>query len=234
MSWCVMFAMLIGLGLAVKGSHLLWYTTAIMGLYLVGKKYMSGNRYAVERPFQSMALLLVGWFLVQLTFEKWAIFGLELQSVFGYRIWNFEEYTFFFIITALMGGLYMLVFSGTFKVKGLNPFIFYLPAFVYVLLLMSSNLDEGWFYTLASNALALSFGVYAMIQGSKNNSAGLSLIGFLLICTLLWIRYFDMDIGFIFKGLMFLGIGGTFFLLNFFLKDKVDDIELYKNLDDEA
>ncbi|MDA8648291.1 hypothetical protein N9L43_00615, partial [bacterium] len=52
--------------------------------------------------------------------------------------------------------------------------------------------------------------------------------GLFVLAILVTIRYFDVDMGFIWKGLLFMSFGVVFFLINMFVKEKVDQVERNK------
>ena len=72
-----------------------------------------------------------------------------------------------------------------------------------------------------------------MVNGSEEGKFLKMLGGLLLIAILIYIRYFDNDLSFISKGLLFIIFGGMFFLINMFVKEKVEQIERHKRRLDE-
>ena len=90
-----------------------------------------------------------------------------------------------------------------------------------------------WFVVMLINGLVLFIGFSAMTTGNENQNVAQMVFGFVLISALLWLRYFDTDWNFILKGLMFLGIGGSFFLLNLTQKSKLERIERNKTRRDD-
>jgi len=88
-----------------------------------------------------------------------------------------------------------------------------------LLYFISAKTEAGLLVTLI-NLFVLLVGVYEIRKGSETNSLyklnfGLVCIAILVIC-----RFFDTEMSFIIRGLLFIGIGLGFFLLNYYLLKK--------------
>ena len=70
------------------------------------------------------------------------------------------------------------------------------------------------------NVLTLSVGVLAILEGSKNNSLGQLNFGLLIVTALIICRFFDMDLTFVVRGIIFVLLGGGFFAANYWLLKK--------------
>ena len=90
-----------------------------------------------------------------------------------------------------------------------------------------------WFSVMLVNAYILLIGFNAFSTGNENKNIAQMTYGFILISLLLWMRYFDTDWNFIMKGLMFIGIGGVFFLINLTQKSKIERINRNKTRRDD-
>ena len=65
------------------------------------------------------------------------------------------------------------------------------------------------------NILAFALGVLTIRKGAKKDHLGLLNYGLLLITALITCRFFDTDLNFIFRGLMFITVGIGFFITNY-------------------
>ena len=70
------------------------------------------------------------------------------------------------------------------------------------------------------NVMVLLLGLYIMQQGNVNNHLGLLNFGLLIIATLVTCRFFDTDLSFVIRGLLFISVGLGFFLANYWLLKK--------------
>lgn len=67
---------------------------------------------------------------------------------------------------------------------------------------------------LLSNVLLLAVGVVVVRQGIAENALGRMNLGLLILAVTIVSRFFDLDVGFLVKGLLSIGIGLAFLLLN--------------------
>jgi Na+/proline symporter len=79
----------------------------------------------------------------------------------------------------------------------------------------------------------LILGITTIVHGNSKGDVLKMVAGLIVIAVLLWVRYFDNDLSFITRGIVFLIVGGMFFVINLLVKDKVEDIQRHKTLSDE-
>jgi len=70
------------------------------------------------------------------------------------------------------------------------------------------------------NFILLALGVYTILQGSKKDHLGLLNYGLLIIASLIVCRFFDTDLSFIIRGLLFVAVGLGFFIVNYLVIKK--------------
>jgi uncharacterized membrane protein len=71
--------------------------------------------------------------------------------------------------------------------------------------------------TIAINAITLATGIIFVRDGALNTSFRKLNLGLLLISVLIACRFFDTDLSFVFKGILFVSIGFGFFLTNYLM-----------------
>lgn len=71
--------------------------------------------------------------------------------------------------------------------------------------------------TIIINILTLSLGLYFVWTGARNLSFKKLNLGLLVITALIVCRFFDTDLSFVFRGILFIGLGIGFFTANYFL-----------------
>jgi uncharacterized membrane protein len=229
LSYCLYFTTMAALMITIKSNYLLWFATAQLGFYLLGMRLMSGNSWAISRPFQLLSQIGIGWLLIALSNEQALYYGLRFDSIFNYEYWDGEQIFYFVFLVVVMAGIYYNYYRSKKPMEGLNKFVVYTPFFILFIMLVDEYTISWWWLTIPLNAFAIAFGVSAMIQGSSNGKVYKVAAGLIFLSILLWTRYFDTSLGFISKGLLFIVIGGFFFMINMLVKEKVDTIERQKN-----
>ena len=76
------------------------------------------------------------------------------------------------------------------------------------------------FVTLWINLLVLAIGIMTIREGARENHFGILNYGLLIVTALIVCRFFDTDINFVLKGLLFVGVGCGFFLANYWMSNK--------------
>ncbi|MFV8340789.1 DUF2157 domain-containing protein [Flavobacterium sp. XS2P39] len=79
---------------------------------------------------------------------------------------------------------------------------------------------NGYDFSIVANLLVLLIGIAEIKRGSKLNHLGILNFGLLLITVLVTCRFFDTDLSFILRGILFITIGLGFFLANYFILKK--------------
>ena len=76
------------------------------------------------------------------------------------------------------------------------------------------------FVTLWINLLVLAIGIMTIREGARENHFGILNYGLLIVTALIVCRFFDTDINFVLKGLLFVGVGCGFFFANYWMSNK--------------
>ncbi|MFT5778679.1 MAG: hypothetical protein ACI837_001635 [Crocinitomicaceae bacterium] len=234
LSYCLYFTVILALGFTVQGNYLLWFLFVQVGFYLLGKKYMSSNdsfptqRGIMARPFQFGSQLWISFALLAISNKDALHEVFRYDSFFNYDKWDTDQTFYFYLLIVLMAGLYTLFFIFRKHFGNVNYAIIFAPIVVIYAMFLNEYLTSWWWLTLLLNFYILFLGFMAIFQGSSNNYVTQMAAGLILISVLLWIRYFDSDLNFIVKGLIFMGVGGAFFLINLLVREKVEEIEEVK------
>ena len=69
--------------------------------------------------------------------------------------------------------------------------------------------------TVLTNVFLLVMAVGTIYKGSAENHLGIVNYGLLTITALVVCRFFDTDIPFVLRGLLFIGVGAAFFFVNY-------------------
>lgn len=81
------------------------------------------------------------------------------------------------------------------------------------------------------NMLVLMIGVMTIREGARLYNLGVLNYGLLIIAALVICRFFDTNLGFVLKGILFVAVGIGFFLANYWMMKKKKSIETVKPLD---
>ncbi|MGB3181043.1 MAG: DUF2157 domain-containing protein [Cyclobacteriaceae bacterium] len=121
------------------------------------------------------------------------------------------------IVTTLIAAIILIIDIRNRKVSLFQPLanVFWLFPPVFVL---------GIFQPLAGailvNLLLLVTGIYFIRQGAVNNHLGILNFGMLIIAALITCRFFDSDLPFSIRGILFILVGIGFFMANFLMIKK--------------
>jgi uncharacterized membrane protein len=228
LGWLITIFLVLTMPFAVKAGYLWWALTFIMAFYLVGKKYYSHNLSALGRPFQTVALYNIFYFLIAFSSEDFCNVMFRIDSLRQIGSWNNEQLFFFFAALLLLGGLTIIAMIWRRRSALLNRAVVYVPvlfglSFFVFCLNEYYEVDLTWWAFLIFNIYVLVFGVTAMVMGNRSGSVLYMIYGLFLICALLWVRYFDMDVSFWLKGILFMIVGLLFFLIHFLSNEEFKD-----------
>jgi hypothetical protein len=70
------------------------------------------------------------------------------------------------------------------------------------------------------NLLVLGVGILTIREGARENHLGILNYGLLIVTALVICRFFDTDISFVLKGILFVGVGLGFFFANYWMVKK--------------
>lgn len=228
LGWLITILIVFSMPFAVKAGYLWWALAFVMAFYLVGKKYYRHNISALGRPFQTMALLHIFYYLISFSNEDFCDGMFRLDKLREIGNWSKEQLFFFFAALLVLGALTLIALIWRRKSAALNRTVVYIPVlfgFTFFIFCLNEyfDVDLTWWAFLIFNIYALVFGVNAMVMGNRSSSVPYMIYGLFLVCVLLWVRYFDMDVAFWLKGLFFIIVGLLFFLIHFLSKEEFKD-----------
>lgn len=93
-------------------------------------------------------------------------------------------------------------------------------AFIAFILLFFVGLASPMAAQLLTNLLILAVAVHTIHDGAQRNHLGILNYGLLIITALIACRFFDTDLSFVLRGLLFIGIGVGFFTANYYMIKK--------------
>lgn len=200
--------------IAYKSSSIMivGFTSLLAIYYFIGKQNIFLNLNQTRNGYWLMGKVGTLILLFTLSFKgPW----MDLQrQVLEY---NYVEISIYVVLFLFAG---YLLFKQVQKVELLkmNPIGF---AFILITLLyfICAKTESGFLVTL-TNLYILLIGVYEIRKGSETYSLYKLNFGLICIAILVFCRFFDTEMSFIIRGLLFIGIGFGFFLLNYYLLKK--------------
>lgn len=187
---------------------------ALFGLlYLVGSmRFFQGlktisNGFKVIGFFGSLAVMFILSF--DAAYEELSSIHLTFDSFFLLPLILF--------ILIMLGSIFMIrQQSAGSKIEDIPPLKY---LFLIIATLFFSNLNT-FLSVLIVNLLILFLGVHVIKAGMKNNHLLKVNVGLLIISLLIMCRFFDTNINFVFKGLLFVSLGVGFFMANYLMLKK--------------
>lgn len=220
MHFLLPLSLLFGLGMFAKGGNngLMWVanssllgTFLLLGLWLAQKKLAGRwNGYYVAGLPGSVGVLLAGTFT-----DFWKDFNRSTS----YSDLNAGAWPGILAFVITLAAIYLLVN----KCRRVTPTQWYLPAFgflVFALLWFASRAFLPGAAAFGANVFVLLCGVWMLWRGQATQSflrlnTGLAVIGLLAI-----LRFFDTELSFVLRGVIFIGVGLGFVLANYQLIQK--------------
>ena len=217
MHWFMALSLTIALGsLAHMHGKLLYiaYMSMFGGFYLLGSspvfsRVKSGlNAYTMLGSVGTMHVLLTmsfNWYWKELDNAHFADEQIRTKPEF------------IAVILCTLFALSMLIAFHRKDFNYLQPmkYIFILFLFIFFIGMTSPPLSVG-----LVNLLALSAGVLTIWNGAKNDHLGIMNYGLLSITALIICRFFDSDMSFVIRGLLFVMVGVGFFAANYLMLKK--------------
>ena len=225
-NWMVPLSLTIALGTLANGNGNLLYMAymSMFGLfYLIGTSDFFQNvrrrinGYLVIGTLGTMHVLLITSF-------NWFWNELNSKGFYFTDILTAPE----FIATAISTAFVLLLLwrQGKEKIrKEFHPMkIIFL---LFIVLFSLGQTQTTTFPIIAINLIILFTGVYTIRNGARYDHLGVLNYGLLTITALVVCRFFDSDMSFIVRGLLFVVVGIGFFLANYLMlkKRKITEVE---------
>ncbi|RXR19203.1 DUF2157 domain-containing protein [Flavobacterium amnicola] len=200
--------------IALKSNSLMivGFTSLLAIYYFIGKQSFFLNLNQNRNGYWFMGKVGTLILLFTLSFKgPWT--DLQRQAM----EYNYVECSIYALLFLFAG---FLVFKQVQKVELLKMNPIGLAFILITILYFICPKTEAGFLVTITNLFILLIGVYEIRKGSETYSLyklnfGLVCIAILIIC-----RFFDTEMSFIIRGLLFIGIGFGFFLLNYYLLKK--------------
>ncbi len=214
--WLIPLSVLLAFGTLVNhnGKFIFVGYMSLLGVfYLIGNsryfkdQKLINNAYKIIGSLGTIGILLAlsfKWFWDELRHQK--LTELQFQS---------NEFIVSFILTILAAIMFFYQYKGrSFKeIKPLSP-VFFLFSITFIIGLYSA------IAVVFINLIILGTGILTIKEGEKQNNLVILNYGLIIISMLIISRFFDTNISFIARGLLFILVGGSFFITNYLMLKK--------------
>lgn len=211
-NWFIPLSIIIVLGTVTKNIEELMYVayfSLFAVFYLFGKFSYFKKQKPINNGFKILASLGTIILLLILSFNWFWEDLAETNFIFDEIISSPELYT-ASILTLTAGGLLFKQWSLNSKIE-INLFEIFFIIFIIIFII-------GLFTSLAAvfiNIIVFVIGVMTIRNGAKQDHLGILNFGLLIITALVTCRFFDTDLSFVFRGLLFISVGVGFFVTNY-------------------
>lgn len=206
-NWIIALSIIISLGTVTDRTGELMYISyfSLFGMFsLMGKSQFFDLQNTRNNAYKIVGSLGTIGLLLALSFD-W--FWMELRTgdlLYTYAIGSPEFFA--AVILTLLAGV--LLFFQQEKIN-LTDFVFAL--FVPIFFLGQVSIIS----VVLINVLVFMIGIFKIMEGVKKDHLGIVNYGLLIITALIVCRFFDTDLSFIFRGILFVLVGVGFFMTNY-------------------
>lgn len=216
-NWLIPISVIISLGTATKSTEELMfiaYISLFSFFYLVGNMDFFSRQKSRNSGYKLIGSLGIISMLLMLSFD-W--YWEELRSK-EFPISDLIEAPEFYasVITSLLAGVLLFWQQKGKSILDIMPFSIMFILFIATFILGLSSPIAVVFI----NILVFALGILAIKDGAKQDNLGVLNFGLLVITALVVCRFFDSDLSFVIRGLLFISVGAGFFATNYWLLKK--------------
>jgi uncharacterized membrane protein len=222
LSWALAICLCIGLGFTLErtnpGQWLIIFSSFFASLYLVGNLWFSQTSSFWQKPFQTIGacgLLALSFALTY--YDLWKDISSksnnEDYNSYGQHLISVDLISVIFPLIAISLIIYFARKGKTYNV------LFSSLSVLTIISYFLSGTESQYIQlnTVLFNIFIFSLGLITMVGGINRRHMGAVNGGMLIIAFLIFLRFFDMEIEFVVRGIIFILIGLAFFVTNFLM-----------------
>ncbi len=212
-SWAITLSVIVTLGLWAKDATvLMWvaYVSLLALYFLIGCQPFFRNKRSINNPY-----LLLGLFGTISLFLGFTFYGFW-EEVIGEKMnWKnlLTHQEFWVSLVLVASSLYLFL-----KLKPLENFNKISPipfGFILFLLVFFIGYNYPYIGMILSNLFVLAIGAFYIYRGNELNRLGILNLGMLTLAALIICRFFDLELSFVTRGVLFVLVGIGFFITNY-------------------
>lgn len=212
-SWFICLSLSICLGTLHDGQGELMtlaYTGMFCAMLLLGQMKPFNGQRLITNAFLVAGSIGIISMLLSLSFRGFW-YGLKITDIrFSMGAHEFTAA----IAATLVAGFLLYRKWNSDRWSGINPKSW---SFILLILLFAVGFSAPFVSVIAVNVLLLVYSVTTIISGARKKSFGILNYGLLILTALITCRFFDTDLSFIVRGLLFIVVGAGFFVFNFYM-----------------
>lgn len=215
--WIIPLSVVITLGTVAKTNGELMYIAyfSLLGLfYTMGDSDFFTHQKSINNGYKIIGTLGTLILLLSLSFDG---FWEKLRS---------KDFSFYEILASPEFKATSIVFflaAAVFYFQHKNKTIGQIKPIAFVFLVFLATFILGLYLPVSVvliNLCVFTIGILTMREGSRMDHLGILNLGLLIITILVVCRFFDKDLSFVLRGLMFLSVGAGFFATNYIMLKK--------------
>lgn len=210
-NWLIPLSITIGLGTVAKNYEEFMFIAyiSLFGLfYLIGKTTFLQSQKSSNNGYLPIGSLGTISILLALSFT-WFWEDLRRMDISFLNAIRSPEFLTALIISSLAGAVFIRQRKNKFDSE-LNPMELVFIIFIIIFII-------GLYFPIAVilvNLLVFSIGIFTIRLGARKDHLGILNYGLLIITALVVCRFFDTDLSFVIRGILFVGVGLGFFVAN--------------------
>ena len=216
-NWLIPLSVVITLGTVAKGTDELMF---ISYMSLFGFFYLAGNLdfFLQQKPrnngYKILGSLGTISLLLTLSFD-WFWEDLRRKDFQFNEVIEAPEF-FASVITSLLAGALLYLHQKNKTLSDIKPLA---PVFILFIVTFILGLSSPIAVVLI-NFFVFVIGILTIRDGARQNHLGILNFGLLVITALVVCRFFDSDLSFVIRGLLFVTVGAGFFATNYWMLKK--------------
>ncbi len=216
-NWLLPLSFLISLGtIAEKNEELMFiaYVSLLGMFYLVGNTKFFSEQKLINNSYKILGSLGTIGILLNLSFN-WFWQDLRVKEFVFEQLFSSNEFIVSSIITVLALGLLFFRMKNV-NLKNVKPISHIFVLFILIFILgMTSSVA-----VILINLIVFVIGILTIREGAGQNHLGILNYGLLIITILVVCRFFDTELSFVLRGLLFVIVGTGFFFANYLMLKK--------------
>ena len=221
LGWALVLCLCVATGITLEkvipGLWMIVYSALFAVLYLAGKRWFGDAPLAAQRPFHMVGaggIAVLAWLL---TFEfPWDELGWDHYRS-AYRYHMVAAWMDYLLAAALPVASVALLVPAV-KRRGAWPLLYgVMPILVIVAYALTGASLDGLPAQVLMNVYLFVLGVGTLVAGIRGMRISVVNGGMVILATLIITRFFDSDLGFVVRGVVFIAIGIGFLVANLLL-----------------
>ena len=229
---CAIFltvAAALGLEWRVPGLWILVYTGLFALMIAVGTAWRRDEERLWRRPFEVVGVAgsLVLWLILSFD-EPWRHIGwnhIHNDERFHQSASLFDVVLAVGLPLAAVAAVAVILDRRRHALAMIWTISVPVAAVVWPLVAASEKTDARWIAALAFNLILFGVGIATITSGVRRQKLGTVNLGMVVVAALVVVRFFDVEIGFIAKGLAFIAVGIGFLVANVVMSKRLQRAE---------